>query len=409
MSYPAQVIRIAIASPSDVEEEREVVARTIQEWNDLNSAERKLVLLPIRWETHTAPGLGERPQETVNREVVDKADLLVGIFWTRLGSDTGTHASGTLEEIDRAGADGKPVMLYFSRAKVDPSTLDLKQLGALKEYEKAVYPEGLVEHYTSTLDFRDKFARQLERKVRELQGTIDESAEKVPATGAALPEISIELSAGGALYGSSVSVQSEVIAYDKAAIPDYNPPNEEAKGSGIRGLWTTTALLDHNKDYYRQLARRVVFERTFRRIDIRLENIGGIGARDVFVELLWEDLPPGVRIITAEQFPAVPSQTFGISALHWATGQAYRAGSAPDTDRLSLDVGTLQPGRVVTEAEAFFVGASESTEVPIVALIYSERLPAPVKHHLTIRIQVTAIEASTEDLIGAAVASDHPQ
>ncbi len=50
---------------------------------------KKSVLLPLRWETHTAPEYGTRPQEVINRAIVDECDLLVGIFWTRIGSHTG--------------------------------------------------------------------------------------------------------------------------------------------------------------------------------------------------------------------------------------------------------------------------------------------------------------------------------
>ena len=82
MSYEAKVFRILIASPTDVEEEREIAVKTIQEWNDLNSAERQIVLLPLRWETHTAPEYGKRPQEIINKQIVDQCDLLIGIFWT---------------------------------------------------------------------------------------------------------------------------------------------------------------------------------------------------------------------------------------------------------------------------------------------------------------------------------------
>src|SRR5690242_11591042 len=115
MSFAARVFRILIASPSDVAEEREIAVRAIQEWNDMNSAERQLVLLPLRWETHSAPEYGRRPQETINRQVVDHSDLLVGIFWTRVGSPTGIAEGGTLEEIERVALQGKPVMIYFSQ------------------------------------------------------------------------------------------------------------------------------------------------------------------------------------------------------------------------------------------------------------------------------------------------------
>ena len=47
MSFDSRVYRILIASPSDVEEEREIVARSIQEWNDLYSFGRRAVLFAL--------------------------------------------------------------------------------------------------------------------------------------------------------------------------------------------------------------------------------------------------------------------------------------------------------------------------------------------------------------------------
>jgi hypothetical protein len=111
VAYDGRVYRILVASPSDVDEERDIVSSVIQGWNDLHSSTRKIVLLPLRWETHTAPEYGVRPQEVINKQIVDDCDLLVGIFWTRIGSPTGIADSGTLEEIERVAKSGKPVML----------------------------------------------------------------------------------------------------------------------------------------------------------------------------------------------------------------------------------------------------------------------------------------------------------
>ena len=149
MSFPARVYRILIASPSDVSDEREIAVSTIQNWNDMNSGERQLVLLPLRWETHSSPEYGKRPQEIINRQVVDRCDLLLGIFWTRIGSPTGTAESGTLEEIERVAAQGKPVMLYFSQLRQNPDNIDLEQLRKLREFKENTFPNALVETYST--------------------------------------------------------------------------------------------------------------------------------------------------------------------------------------------------------------------------------------------------------------------
>src|SRR5215207_2242218 len=180
MAYDSRVFRVLIASPSDVEEEREIAVRVIQAWNDLYSYTRKVVLLPLRWETHTAREYDIRPQEVINRAIVDNCDLVVGVFWTRIGTRTGIAESGTLEEIERAAKNGKPAMLYFSRVGADPDKIDLEQLARLKAFKEKTYPSALTESFRSQIEFRDKFASQLELKVRDLQkpdGGVDDHAE----------------------------------------------------------------------------------------------------------------------------------------------------------------------------------------------------------------------------------------
>jgi hypothetical protein len=94
---------------------------------------------------------------------------LIGIFWTRIGSPTGVSDSGTLEEIERVAKAGKPVMLYFSKVGADPGLLDLGQVAKLNQFKEKTFPHALTESYKSIIEFRDKFAKQLELKVRDLQ------------------------------------------------------------------------------------------------------------------------------------------------------------------------------------------------------------------------------------------------
>ena len=100
MGYNARVFNVMIASPSDVASERSIVREVIYEWNAIHSEKENIVLLPVGWESHSSPEMG-RPQEIINRQTVDKCDLLVGIFGTRIGTDTGEYDSGTIEEIER--------------------------------------------------------------------------------------------------------------------------------------------------------------------------------------------------------------------------------------------------------------------------------------------------------------------
>lgn len=161
MSYDAKVYNVMIASPSDVQIERNIVREVIHEWNSINSSSQRIVLLPLGWETHSAPVMGDRPQEIINSQVLAESDLLVAVFWTRIGTPTGKAISGTVEEIEKHIAAGKPAMIYFSSAPVRPDSVDGEQYKALQEFKKACQDRGLVETYETTSEFRDKFSRQL--------------------------------------------------------------------------------------------------------------------------------------------------------------------------------------------------------------------------------------------------------
>lgn len=88
MSYQAKVFNVMIASPGDVASERAIIRDVIYEWNAVHSSPRNIVLMPIGWESHSSPEMGASPQTIINEQILDKCDLLVGVFWTRIGTPT---------------------------------------------------------------------------------------------------------------------------------------------------------------------------------------------------------------------------------------------------------------------------------------------------------------------------------
>jgi hypothetical protein len=165
MSYRADVYKVMIASPNDVPEERQLVRQVIHEWNSVHSEDRGIVLMPIGWETHSSPEMGDRAQAILNKQVLKNCDLLVAVFWTRLGSPTGESPSGTVEEIEEHLNAGKPAMIYFSSAPVHPGSIDPEQYQALMEFKESCKVRGLIEEYDDISEFREKFFRQLAQTV----------------------------------------------------------------------------------------------------------------------------------------------------------------------------------------------------------------------------------------------------
>ncbi len=163
--FNARVLRVMIASPSDVAAERRIVQAVIHDWNAVHSQQSGTVLLPVAWETHASPAMGDRAQAIINRQLLADADLLVAVFWTRIGTPTDKAVSGTVEEIEEHLTTGKPTMLYFSTAPVAPDTLDPEQYRLLRDFRESCRQRGLVEEYDSIEQFREKFGRQLAQAV----------------------------------------------------------------------------------------------------------------------------------------------------------------------------------------------------------------------------------------------------
>jgi len=161
MPLDGKIFQVMIASPGDVQEERQIAREIINEWNSINSKKTKIFLLPLSWEKEVAPQIGKPPQEIINKEILNDCDLLVGIFWTRIGTPTKEFASGSVEEIQKHIDTEKPAMIYFSSKKINPESLDSEQYKSLKKFEKYCKSIGIIEHFDDTETFEKKFRRHL--------------------------------------------------------------------------------------------------------------------------------------------------------------------------------------------------------------------------------------------------------
>jgi hypothetical protein len=163
----ATVLNVLIASPSDVSAERDAVEKAIREWNTNHRKSMGIMLEPVRWETHSYPAMGERPQGILNKQIVKDADLLIGIFGTRMGTPTGSAPSGTSEEIEEIRKTGRHVALYFSDAPV-PRDADRAQLDALEAYRRSLGQQGLYSTFTSVEELHRKVTHDLPKIVNDV-------------------------------------------------------------------------------------------------------------------------------------------------------------------------------------------------------------------------------------------------
>lgn len=163
MTFPATVVRVLIASPGDASVERDSVERAIHDWNAARAAAANVVLLPVRWETHSVPVLGAGDAQTViNSQLVDQADIVMAFFDSRLGSVTPRGLSGTAEEIERAAAAGKPTHVWFSVESLDRD-VDIEQLVDLRAFKEVLRLRGLLGEYADPSDLAFRVRQAIEQ------------------------------------------------------------------------------------------------------------------------------------------------------------------------------------------------------------------------------------------------------
>ncbi|MDE3088338.1 MAG: TIR domain-containing protein [Chloroflexota bacterium] len=168
-----KVLRVFIASPSDLNEERASFRAIIDEVNRIKAHSMGVHLEPIGWED-TLPGKG-RPQHLINQDV-EQCDLFVLLLWKRWGTPSGNFSSGTEEEFELAKGlnerfEDKPyILLYFKSVPndmlADPGG-QLKQVIAFRtkiERDRSFF----YSQFDSTEEWTQKFREHLSRWLDDL-------------------------------------------------------------------------------------------------------------------------------------------------------------------------------------------------------------------------------------------------
>jgi hypothetical protein len=175
MSEP-RVLKVFVASPNDVIEERNALAKLIGDINDVLvylAPEKQLRLELVRYETHAYPDLG-KPQDVINREIPIDYDIFVGIMWKRVGTPTDTADSGTVEEFIRACQRREKsslprIMFYFCDQPIPvPTPSEMEQLGKVVEFRNRLAAQGLTSSYPSHAEFGEHMRGGLLRAIRDI-------------------------------------------------------------------------------------------------------------------------------------------------------------------------------------------------------------------------------------------------
>ena len=177
-----KLVRIVVASPSDVQGERDALPGVLDELNRGIAAERGLRLELTRWETDAYPGFHpDGPQGLIDPILrIEECDVLIGIFWKRFGTPTKDAKSGTEHEFRRAydawQQQQRPqIMVYFNQKAYAPKTsAELEQWQQVVKFQENFPKEGLWWPYKTKAQFEKLTRTHLTNFLRQREKTFSD-------------------------------------------------------------------------------------------------------------------------------------------------------------------------------------------------------------------------------------------
>src|SRR5687767_9263893 len=176
-----RIFRVVVASPADVQTERDVLPSVIEEVNRGVAADRGLHLVLTRWETDVYPGFhAAGPQGLIDPILnITDCDLLIGIFWKRFGTPTADSKTGTEHEFSLAyeawQEKGIPqIFVYFNDKSYTPkSKAETDQWGRVLEFREKFPKEGLWWPYKGKTQFEKVVRNHLTNYIRNLLKAVE--------------------------------------------------------------------------------------------------------------------------------------------------------------------------------------------------------------------------------------------
>ena len=168
--FPAFGLEIAVATPRDAEVYAASVEAASQEFNRVHGHALGALTTVRRWRHDASPTAGS-PQDTIDEQVIDPADCLVAIFWTRVGASGSAEGegSGTIGEILRAIRAKKTVLIYCSAENPPLDSIDPEQVAALRDFREAWRDRALFKDFASATELQREVTDELVKMVRRIR------------------------------------------------------------------------------------------------------------------------------------------------------------------------------------------------------------------------------------------------
>jgi hypothetical protein len=152
MPCAVNAFNVKIASPGETAMELIIAREVIWAWNEQHALERKQILLPLyRKEAHeSCPG-----------------DLLIAFFCASAIKAQSPERKDVSAAIEQHLEAGRPVLIYFSEARVDLEEVSFEQEEELFRLGKRYGGRAKIDAYGNDKEFRAKLTRDLEASLAE--------------------------------------------------------------------------------------------------------------------------------------------------------------------------------------------------------------------------------------------------
>jgi hypothetical protein len=142
--------------------------------------------------------LADHPQEAINKQLLDRADILCAVMGTRVGSPTQSYRSGTIEEIskfidsERDTLGGHFVQIYFKKEKIDPTTINIDDLAQVRAFRDEISAKALFRDFLEADELASLVRRSLRACLRQFTNGATDAAPVVGDAPGAVPAESDE-------------------------------------------------------------------------------------------------------------------------------------------------------------------------------------------------------------------------
>ena len=177
--------KLFIGSPSDVQEEREIIEDIVNKMNDFYEPFDVPKLKLISLKTNVRSKIGHlESQKVIDKQIDGKYNVFIGILWKKFGTKTGNYDSGTEQEFYNAyskyeeNPKSMEIMFYFCERTPEFSEIDGNQLALVQKFRKKLEDNnGLYKTYSSIEEFKETIKNDLKLLVTEKNIDFEESLE----------------------------------------------------------------------------------------------------------------------------------------------------------------------------------------------------------------------------------------